>query len=115
MSNRLNPISIEKVLAITLLLLAGLWWTPVLMADQQVGDQLFVSDSGIALAMLDGEELLEDQLRTVRGQGIDHAIPSAQMELGIILWDEGGVNKGNRNIQGYGNSVVTIKVYLGGR
>ncbi|WP_290703347.1 hypothetical protein [Amphritea sp.] len=110
MINRLTPISIEKVLAVTLLSLAGLWWAPALMADQRVGDQLFASDSGIAVAMLD-----EGQLGAVRGQGIDHAIPSAQMELGIILWDEGSIKKGNRNIQGYGNSVVTVKVYLEGR
>ncbi|BBB27856.1 hypothetical protein [Amphritea japonica] len=110
MINWLTPTSIKKVLAVSLLSLAGLWWAPVLMADQGVGDQLFASDSGIAVAVLD-----EDQLGAVRGQGIDHAIPSAQMELGIILWDEGGVKKGAQSAQGYSNSVVTVEVYLEGR
>lgn len=110
MINWSKPISIEKVIAVTLLSLAGLWWTPVLMADQRVGNQLFASDSGIAVAVLD-----EDQLGAVRGQGIDRVVPTAHMELGVILWDEGGVKKGTRSAQGYSNSVVTVEVYLEGR
>lgn len=114
MINWINQISIGKVIAITSLSLAGLWWAPAVMADQWEDDLLIKSDSGIEVVMSDETELSEDLLGTIRGQGSDPKLPEAQMELSVILWDEGGVKKGTRDVQGYGNSVVTVKIYLEG-
>lgn len=115
MINWLNQISIGKVITINSLLLAGLWWTSAAMADQWEDDLLLMSESGFEIVMLDETELLEGQLGTVRGHGVDRVVPAAQLELSVILWDEGGVKKGTRSAPGYSNSVVTVEVYLEGR
>lgn len=106
--------SIRKAIALSLLLLACLVWTPSAMAEFKEQDQIF--DTGSVIAMLDADELSEQQLGAISGQGTSSAVPVAPSQWSIILWDEGGVKKGNNsNTQGYGNSVVTVKVHLEGR
>lgn len=98
---------------IALLALLCLLWIPNASADELFLDQSVMGGEFIALT--EGDELSEELLGTIRGQGAQSETPDLPAQLGVILWDEGGVNKGGRNTQGYGNSVVTVKVYLEGR
>lgn len=99
-------------LAVTLLALLCLLWIPNASADELFPDQSITG--GELIALTEGDELSEELLGTIRGQGTRSETPDLPAQLGVILWDEGGVNKGGRNTQGYSNSVVTVKVYLEG-
>ncbi|MDO6565014.1 hypothetical protein Q4488_16660 [Amphritea sp. 1_MG-2023] len=105
-----------KVMASALLLLIGLWQSPVAIADQPKGALLatFANDMHVVLFAAEQEELSESQLSNIRGTGVNVAMPDPQIDLSVILWDECDVKKGTRYTSGYDNSVVTVEVYLGG-
>nr|WP_320135775.1 hypothetical protein [uncultured Amphritea sp.] len=105
-----------KAMATLLLLLVGLWQMSTAIADQSSDDPLSVFEANMNIALPDSTyvALSENQLRDIRGEGVDAIIPRVPTELGVILWDEGDTKKGNHNGQRYGNSVVTVKVYWEG-
>ncbi|RTE64911.1 hypothetical protein EH243_14620 [Amphritea opalescens] len=113
MIKRLQQAYTVKALAMMLLLPVGLWQTPTAIADQSSDDPLSVFEANMNNALPDSTyvALSENQLKDIRGEGVDAVIPQAPMELGVILWDEGDTKKGGHNGQGYGNSVVTVKVH----
>ena len=63
----------------------------------------------------DQQELSDDLLAGMRGQGSEALVIAAQRHE-IILWDEDSSDKGrgDRSAQ-QGNQVITVKVNLGGR
>lgn len=108
-----NTKALAKAVAALTLLVAG-WHGSVSAQPVALNtDAAFAELTGLALTV--NQQLSDEHLAGMRGQGSEALVVAAQQHE-IILWDEDSSDKGrgNRSVH-QGNQVITIKVNLGGR
>ena len=90
-----------------------MFFVGTVQADQSdVESQARFSDS---LLLAETRYEINDQmLGNVRGQGVDAKPPVQPTELGVILWDEGKGNGGNRGGSGHSNGNSLVQIRFGG-
>ena len=77
----------------------GVLFASLLVASTFIGD-VKAQEADITWGLTSLPTISDSELSQIQGQGIHQRIPSESLELGIILWDEGG--KGHDQGQSHG-------------